>query len=65
MHPLTEARNERGWSMRKLAGEAGVSVGTVEQIENLKIVGRIPTYAALGRTLGLAWHELVAPEWLR
>lgn len=54
-------RAERGWSLRKLAGEAGVSASLLSAVETGKIVPTVSSLFAVSDALGLPAQELFPP----
>lgn len=54
-------RAKAGWSMRKLAGLAGVSQPFLSNVENGRIYPSVPTLYALAAALGVAPAQLMPP----
>jgi transcriptional regulator with XRE-family HTH domain len=60
---LKELREARGWSLQKLASDAGLSISVVHRIERgLEPNPRVNTLKAIARALGVHFTDLVADE---
>lgn len=57
---IREAREQRGWSLEKLAGESGVTFQTAYQLEKGKREPRAFTLARIAKALGLTTDALLA-----
>lgn len=58
MPPLRRLRRRKGWSIRDLAREAGVSADTVLDLENGRREARPSTMRKLAAALGVAIAEV-------
>jgi len=56
---LWELREERGWSQKRTAKEAGLSHVTIANLETGKVEPRLPTLRKLARTFGMTVDELL------
>jgi transcriptional regulator with XRE-family HTH domain len=59
---LWELREERGWSQKRTAREAGLSHVTVAHLETGKVEPRMPTLRKLARTFGMTVDEFLGVE---
>ena len=57
--PLRRLREEKNWSLRRLAAESGVSVAAIQRIEIGAASGRLSTVMALTEALGAPLESLV------
>lgn len=58
---LRRVRERQALTMRELAAQAGVALGTVYRLEHGK-PAELPTVRKLAAALGVRPHELMAPE---
>jgi transcriptional regulator with XRE-family HTH domain len=61
-HPLTAAREAKGWSRYGLAKEADVHQSTVAYIEEGQVEPTLPTLRKLARALGVPVTRILPPE---
>ena len=59
---LWELREERGWSQKRTAREAGLSHVTIAHLETGKVEPRLPTLRKLARTFDMTVDELLEGE---
>ena len=59
---LWELREERGWSQKRTAKEAGLSHVTIAHLETGKVEPRLPTLRKLARTFDMTVDELLEGE---
>lgn len=59
-HRVAQLRQERGWSLDRLAAESGLDRKTVINLENFHHVPRLPSLHAVAHALGVPLGELVA-----
>jgi len=59
---LWELRDERGWSQKRTAKEAGLSHVTIAHLETGKVEPRMPTLRKLARTFGMTVDEFLGVE---
>lgn len=64
-HEVARARRERGWSLDRLAEEAGVSRKSVINTENAHNVPTLATLHALAHGLGIPLSDLIEPLCVR
>ena len=57
---LRKAREAKGWSTEKLAGESGISFGSVYAYENGKREPKVTQALAVARALGVSLDDLMA-----
>lgn len=58
---VRRARTARGWTMRQLASEAGVGLGTVDRLERGKGSTTAPLIECVLQALG--YQLIVVPTW--